>query len=438
MFITCRHDDLLTSARNRVFKFIHAADLHLDSPLRGLDRYEGAPLEAIRQATRRALEKLMALAIEEEVAFVLIAGDVYDGKWKDHNTGQFFARQMHVLNDAGIDVYLIRGNHDAESVITTSLTLPPNVYCFPTDRATSEEHKPTGVCLHGQGFAKRAVTNDLSAKYPRPMPGTFNIGLLHTSAGGYADHETYAPCKIEGLCDHGYDYWALGHIHKREILSECGPFIAFSGNPQGRHIREAGEKGCLLVTVTDGVPQAEFRPLDVFRWESVRPDATGCEHPDDMLAVIAQALRDTVTAAEERPVAARIEVIGSCGAHGAVFADIERWEHEVRDAVSRETGEAVWLERVRFATSPITNATELADGPLSELHQLLAEVESDDELMSAIASELTDLQRKLPRDIREFLLRDFPGASELDHRAWLRPIVGDAGRLLMSKLTEGK
>jgi hypothetical protein len=121
-----------------------------------------------------------------------------------------------------------------------------------------------------------------------------------------------------------------------------------------------------------------------------------------------------------------------------VFADIERWEHEVRDAVSRETGEADWLEKVRFATSPVTEEAELADGPLSELHHLLDEVAADDELLNAISSELTDLQRKLPRDVREFLLRDFPGTSELDHRDWLRPLVSDAGRLLMSKLTEGK
>ncbi len=421
-----------------MFKFLHAADLHLDSPLRGLDRYDGAPLEAIRQATRRSLEKLTALAIEEQVAFVLIAGDVYDGKWKDHNTGQFFARQMHVLNDAGIDVFLIRGNHDAESVITTSLTLPPNVFSFPTDQPQTRVHEPSGAAIHGQGFAKRAVMNDLSLKYPPPETGAFNIGLLHTSAGGYADHETYAPCTIVGLCDRGYDYWALGHVHTRQTLNTCGPVIAFSGNTQGRHIREAGEKGCLLVTVTDGVPQTEFRPLDVFRWESLRPDATGCDHPDDMLALIAHAMRDAVTAAEDRHVAARIEVIGSCRAHSAVFADIERWEHEVRDAVSRETGEAVWVEKVRFATSPVTDDAELADGPLSELHHLLDEVESSDELLRVISSELTDLQRKLPRDVREFLLRDYPGESELDHRAWLRPLVGDAGRLLLSKLTEGK
>jgi len=421
-----------------VFKFLHAADLHLDSPLRGLDRYEGAPLDAIRQATRRSLEKLTALAIEEEVAFVLIAGDVYDGKWKDHNTGQFFARQMHVLNDAGIEVFLIRGNHDAESVITTSLTLPPNVFSFPTDQPQTRIHESSGAAIHGQGFAKRAVTNDLSTKYPQPVTGAFNIGMLHTSAGGYAEHESYAPCTIDGLCDRGYDYWALGHVHTRQTLNASGPVVAFSGNTQGRHIRESGEKGCLLVTVDDGVPQTEFRALDVFRWESLRPNAAGCDHPDDVLAVIVRAMRDAVTSAEDRPVAARVEVVGSCRAHGAVFTDIERWEHEVRDAVSRETGEAVWLEKVRFATSPERDDAELPDGPLSELHHLLHETESDDELLSAISSELSDLQRKLPRDVREFLLREFPGESELDHRPWLRPLVSDAGRLLMSKLTEGK
>ncbi|MBA3315762.1 MAG: DNA repair exonuclease [Planctomycetota bacterium] len=420
-----------------MFKFLHAADLHLDSPLRGLDRYEGAPVDAIRQATRKALENLVELAISEGVAFVLIAGDVYDGKWKDHNTGQFFARQMHKLDEAGIDVFLIRGNHDAESIITNSLTLPKNVFAFPTDKSDTRIHEPTGAAIHGQGFAKRSVTIDLSAKYPHPVSGAFNIGLLHTSAAGYAEHETYAPCSVEGLCDRGYEYWALGHVHTRQALNDCGPVIAYSGNTQGRHAREFGEKGCLLVTVADGRPEIDFRPLDVFRWEQRRPNAAGCHHPDDLLAMIAEDLRDAVTAADGRPIAARIEAVGRCEAHAALNADPERWEQEVRGLASRETGEAVWIEKVRFATSPPTDSADLSDGPLAELRGLLSDAESDAALLLALSAELADLQRKLPREVRDFLLRDHPGAIGLDDPHWLRPLVNDAGQLLLGRLTEG-
>ncbi|HEX6986053.1 MAG TPA: DNA repair exonuclease, partial [Planctomycetaceae bacterium] len=213
-----------------MFKFLHAADLHLDSPLRGLDRYDGAPVEAIRQATRRAVENLVDLAIAERVAFVLIAGDVYDGDWPDYNTGLFFARQMAKLREAGIAVYLLAGNHDAASVITRALTLPDNVAVFPTDAPGTLIHEGANVAIHGQGFRTRAVLDDLSANYPKATPGCFNIGLLHTAAAGCDGHDPYAPCTVEGLRNRGYDYWALGHIHLRQTLCDDGTFIAYSGN----------------------------------------------------------------------------------------------------------------------------------------------------------------------------------------------------------------
>ena len=420
-----------------LFKFLHAADLHLDSPLRGLDRYEGAPVDAIRQATRRAVENLVSLAIEERVAFVLIAGDLYDGNWKDFKTGQFFVRQMNTLRDAGIDIYFIRGNHDAESVITKSLNLPDNVFGFETAKATTQIHEPSGTAIHGQSFARRSITADLSAGYPDHVTGQFNIGLLHTSAAGYSDHETYAPCTVEGLCSRGYDYWALGHVHARQTLSDNGQIVAFSGNTQGRHMRETGPKGCLLVTVDGGVPQTEFRALDVFRWERVTADAGQCDHPDDVLAAIASELRCVVADAEGRTTAARIEVVGRCEAHGRLAEDTERWEHEARAIAEREVGESVWVEKVRFATAPPANVDDaLADGPLADLRQLIAIAESDNALLHELAGELSDLQKKLPREIREFLLSERSAASSIDDPEWFRPFAADAGRLLLARLTE--
>ena len=415
-----------------MFKFLHAADLHLDSPLRGLNRYEGAPVDAIRQATRRAVENLVDLAVSEKVAFVLIAGDVYDGDWPDYNTGLFFSRQMARLRDAGIAVYLIRGNHDAESVITKTLSFPENVVSFPTNKAGTHVDETTGAAIHGQGFAKRAVTNDLSERYPNPAPGCFNIGLLHTSAAGCEGHEPYAPCTVEGLCGRGYDYWALGHVHLRQNLCEEGSFIAYSGNTQGRHIRETGPKGCLLVTVEGGKPSAEFRPLDVFRWELVRADAAELMHPDDVLATAGEQIAGASASCEGRPMAVRVEIVGRCPAHAALCAERDRWEYELRSVAARDFGEAVWVEKVRFATSPVSDANDsLADGPLSELTRLVADAEHDELMLRALAEEIADLGRKLPRGVREFV-----APAGLDDPAWLRPHVADAGRLLLSRLTD--
>ncbi len=425
--VFCHQDEFpgLYSPSRPLFRFLHAADLHLDSPLRGLERYDGAPVEAIRQATRRAVENLVDLAITERVAFVVIAGDVYDGDWPDYNTGLFFSRQMAMLGDAGIAVYLISGNHDADSVISRSLTLPENVYTLRTDRPESRRHEPTDCLLHGQGFATRAVTTNLSENYPAADRGCFNIGLLHTSASGSPDHEPYAPCTVEGLKRLGYDYWALGHIHLRQTLCENGSLIAFSGNTQGRHVRETGPKGCLLVTVDDGTPTAEFRPLDVFRWEQCTTSARDCTIPEEILDAVAEDLQRIVAKTEGRPAAVRINVVGPTDAHEATQRNADRWTAEIQSAASRRLGEQVWIERVRFATTPPDDAiSELLDGPLADLREHLANVRRDDDLLKDLATELADLKRKLPLTL----------AAELDDVDWLRTMADDAERLLFTRL----
>ena len=216
-----------------MFKFLHAADLHLDSSLRGLERYERAPVEAMQHATRRALVHLVDLALEEKVHFVLLAGDLWDGDWRDYNSGLFFVQQMARLHDSRIPVFLIAGNHDAANRMTRSLRLPDGVRVLDADAPETVLLADLGVALHGQSFAQYNITDDLSLRYPAARPGCFNIGMLHTSATGREGHERYAPCSVEGLLAKGYDYWALGHVHKREILYD-DPLIVFPGNTQGR------------------------------------------------------------------------------------------------------------------------------------------------------------------------------------------------------------
>jgi len=179
----------LTNDEVTMIKFIHAADVHLDSPLRGLSRYESAPAESIRDACRRAFENLVELAIKEKVAFVLLAGDLYDGDWKDYSTGLFFRSRMVRLQQAGIPVFLIAGNHDAASVISRKLSLPENVRSFSSHKPETMQPEHWPVALHGMGFPNRAVDENLVPRYPAPVPGKFNIGILHTSLAGNAGHE---------------------------------------------------------------------------------------------------------------------------------------------------------------------------------------------------------------------------------------------------------
>ena len=177
------------------------------------------PLDVLRGATREALGNLVSLAIEEKVAFVLLSGDLYDGDWRDYHTGLFLMQQLSRLREAGIKVYVIYGNHDAESRITKSLRFPDNVRVLSTKSPETIILDDFGVAIHGQGFAKRDVMENLAEQYPDARKGFFNIGMLHTALTGAEGHAPYAPCTLGTLQSKGYDVWALGHVHARKVHS---------------------------------------------------------------------------------------------------------------------------------------------------------------------------------------------------------------------------
>ncbi|MFG0334831.1 MAG: exonuclease SbcCD subunit D, partial [Maioricimonas sp. JB049] len=394
-----------------MFRFIHAADIHLDSPLRGLEQYEGAPKDEIRSATRRALERLVQLAIDEKVAFVLIAGDLYDGDWTDYNTGLFFNSQMTRLKEAEIPVFLISGNHDAANRMTRSLKLPDNVVMFPHDAAATEVLEELGVAIHGQSFATQAVTEDLSQAYPASISGMINIGMLHTSATGREGHENYAPCTVEGLKTRGYDYWALGHVHTREILDES-PLVIFPGNIQGRHIREAGPKGCYLCTVGDDrtiVP--EFRTLDVFRWELASVDLSDMESTDELPGAVVDRLQVCREQADGLPLAVRVELTGQTPIHDELLGDRERWTNEIRSIALDAGSGAIWVEKVRIGTSRVraeTPAEPTGDDPMGELVEILGELRKDTAAFEEYDIDFRKLPSKLPADLHQLLPADDP------------------------------
>lgn len=416
-----------------MFKFLHAADLHLDSPLRGLERYDGAPVEAMRQATRQAFANLVHLAIDEQVAFVLLAGDVYDGDWKDYNTGLYFTAQMAKLREARIPVFLISGNHDAANRMTRSLRLPDNVRQLSTEQPETAWLDDVQVAIHGQGFASAAVTQDLSAGYPAAMPGWFNIGLLHTCAEGREGHDRYAPCTLGGLCGKRYDYWALGHVHQREVLHQ-DPHIVFPGNIQGRHIRETGPKGCTLVTVDrSGRVRIEERHLDVLRWEVCRVDAAEAQDGYgivDRFGTCLSELRQTLGQTGPTALALRVEIVGACPAHAKVAAESDRWTREIRARAVDDGGGEVWVEKVVWRTClPRNQDVSLTDGPIGELLIYLDELMSDEDKLMELGGDLNDLRRKLPAELKEG-----PDPIDLDSPTSLRQVLGQVRELLVGRL----
>ncbi len=421
-----------------MFKFIHAADIHLDSPLHKLDYYEGAPADEIRQATRRAFDNLVQTAIAEDVNFILIAGDLYDGDWKDYNTGLYLVSQTGKLRDAGISVYIAYGNHDAASKITKTLRLPENVHLFPSDKPSTyliDNIDSLNVAVHGQSFAAPAVKKDLSLLYPSPLPGYFNIGVLHTCASGREGHAPYSPCTPEGLRQKGYDYWALGHVHQQEILCDDPP-ILFSGNIQGRHIRETGPKGCMLITVDDsGRSKLEFKPLDVIRWAILKVDSKGVESGYDLIDRFCKELEILLDQSAGLPLVVRVLIEGETPAHTELLTDFDRWSNEIRAAALDTSGERVWIEKIKIRTKlpPSEQDIQSGDGAIGELVKLFDELASQPELLRDLSDELIDLEKKIPKELKKEL-QENPDGIGLDDIEWLGSLVEQVRPMLIRML----
>lgn len=386
-----------------MIKFIHAADIHLDSPLRGLEVHEDAPVEEIRGAARRAFDRLIDLALDEEVDFILIAGDLYDGDWKDYNTGLFFASRMGKLANAGIKVFIVSGNHDAASQITRAMPLPDKVMLFSKQKPESIALDDLGIMIHGQSYSSSAVTDNLAVQYPQYHAGYFNIGLLHTSLTGRPGHENYAPCTLDDLNSKGYDYWALGHVHHREILAQ-DPWIVFSGNIQGRHIRETGAKGASLVTVEDGrILGVEAHELDVLRWAVCQVEMGECDTIDGVYDAVRQGFELERDQADGRTIALRLVLTGQSPVHSRLVDQKARLTEEFR-GIAAGLG-SVWLEKVIFATSPKTSHGTTPgqsfgkDTPLAGLSRSIQNLELDGESLVDMVPELATLKSKLPPEI---------------------------------------
>ncbi|HEY1955340.1 MAG TPA: DNA repair exonuclease [Polyangiaceae bacterium] len=406
-------------------RIVHAADLHLDSPLRGLPPYDGAPIAAVREATRRACENLVAFCIESSAAILLVAGDLYDGDWRDFSTGLFFAKEMSRLREGGVRVVVVRGNHDAASQITRSLRLPDNVRELSAKKAETVLFEELGVAVHGRSFAERAVTEDLSRDYPRPVDGAFNVGLLHTCAEGRPGHEPYAPCKVAELAARGYDYWALGHVHQREVLSR-EPWIVFPGNLQGRHVREIGPKGATAIDVAGGVIESvEHVALDVVRWAECSVDVGASASVTDVLDAARAEMAAELERADGRVLAARLVVRGPSAAIARVAAARESVTAELR-AIANDLRD-VYFEKLRVATT-FSSATDR--GGAGEWVDTLATLDaaSDEELLAMAEGALADFRAKLPIEITSG-----EGALALGDPASLRALLREAQQALLAR-----
>ncbi len=416
-------------------RFIHCADIHLDSPFVGLAARPDAPRDTLRDATRRAFSALVDHALREQVDFVVIAGDLYDGKWKDYTTGLFFVAEMGRLARAGIPAFVLHGNHDAESQLTKRLTLPDNVRVFGARKPETFTLDGLDVALHGQSFATRAVTDNLAADYPQPVPGAFNIGVLHTAMEGAAEHAPYAPCRLAELTARGYDYWALGHVHARAVLSRH-PHVVFPGNLQGRSIRETGPKGFDVVTVTDG-RVADVRPIavDTVRWARIEVDIAGAKDFEAALALVRPEIGAAIDAADGRVPALRLILRGRTPAHDTLKAEPELLHSECL-AVALSASDAVWIEKVVTDTTPpeMPEHSAANGDAVGALFATIDGLIADNDALTDLRVSLADLVGRLPADLRRTMLTE-QGALD---PSLLSEVLDEARALIGRQVHDGE
>ncbi|PFI28864.1 DNA repair exonuclease [Bacillus thuringiensis] len=276
-------------------KFIHAADLHLDSPFKGMEMNVAQSVwERMKQSTFESFERIVDKAIQERVDFVLLAGDLYDAETRSLRAQVFVREQMKRLSQYDIPVFIIHGNHDHLGGSWAAIEFPENVHVFTEPYVEEKSFYKNGELLasiYGFSYLQQAVTDNMTAQYTKMSDAPFHIGMLHGSVEGDAEHNRYAPFQIRELKEKQFDYWALGHIHKREILSE-EPYIIYPGNIQGRHRKETGEKGAYLIELTkQGTHCSFFHTADVV-WDEIEVCIDGLETVDELMTSMSTAMNE--------------------------------------------------------------------------------------------------------------------------------------------------
>lgn len=376
------------------FRFIHTADLHLDSPLRSLALRDPDLAELIADASRGALRNIIDLALSEQVDAVLIAGDLYDGHQTSMKTARFLVAELARLDQAGIRVFIIRGNHDAESQITRELTFPPAVHVFGA-RAGMEvlEKDHQRIAIHGLSFRDRHAPESLLPKYRAPEADALNIGLMHTSLNGTSGHDPYAPCALADLQAHGFDYWALGHIHKRAVHD--GPVqVVMPGIPQGRDIGEPGAGSVTLVTCREDGIVLEPRVVALAGFQAVAVDVTGLADWHDLRDAIARALEDARLPVPH--LVARLTLTGATSLAPRLLRDRDLAFTEAQDIARGLRG--VWVEKLALDLG----RTAPDAGALGELHQIITQdVRDSPAFLAAFEQARRDLEAALPPEARD-------------------------------------
>jgi len=413
-------------------RFIHAADLHLDSSFRGLRSVAPDIGQMLQQATFQTYMNIIQLCMDEKVDALLVAGDIYDGADRSLQAQLRFYQGLGQLNDAGIASFICHGNHDPLNGWLMHLKRPPLSWQFreTVEAVPLDPGAPERAIIYGFSYPRREVTNNIARTFRHDPERGFAIGLLHANVGGDTNHANYAPCTIDDLTATDINYWALGHIHKHRVLQQQEPTVVYPGNPQGRHPNETGERGVYYVEVDDnGQVTLQFRPVDVVRWEAVTLDISDMESDQDLVDVPTQRLEDTLAAAE-RSVLCRVRLIGRGPLHSTLQRD--GYLESLRIALNSTGVQRLpffWCERVVDATlAPLDREARRQAGDF--LGTVLRSIDG----LRENPDGLSDLRKTLDALFRSTRLKKY--FPEGDNDAELLHILRDAEEHIVTALVD--
>jgi len=341
--------------RKLPFRFLHCADLHLDSPFEGVHVLDPKVATHLREATFKAFDRVVELALCRHVDLLIVAGDVYDGADKSLRAQLKFRDALTRAAQAGIRSFVVHGNHDPLDGWDAGLSLPDGVHRFGGQHVECVSVERDGVPIadvYGISFKHRDVRDNLAARFQRRGEAPFAIGVMHANVGGDPRHDNYAPCTQDDLKAARMDYWALGHIHQTQVVREDQPCIVYPGNTQGRSIRETGPRGCYVITVGEaGEIEREFVETDVIRWFDERVDVSGIQTIDALLDHAGELCEDARRRADGRGAVIRLRLVGRSELH----AGLHRREVDLATVLrEREVDrpDFVWVESVQRTTRP--------------------------------------------------------------------------------------
>jgi len=381
------------------FRFIHTADLHLDSPFKGLSEIAPALQSILRDATFQAFENIISLCLKREVNFLVIAGDIHDAPDRSLRSLVRLRNAFERLGQNHIDVFLCHGNHDPLSGWGTKFTWPSNVTVFGAHEIEARPVLRQGqeiARLYGISYPTERVMNNLAKGFKKPVDAPWSMGVLHTNVGQNPNHANYAPCNLEDLIKTGLNYWALGHVHSHRVIHERDPLVVYPGNPQGRHVREQGERGCYFVEVDEaGHEQYEFIPVDTVRWYERAISIEGLRDFEELLSHLDHHVQDMRRKSEGRGAIVRWRLEGrgplhreftKAGRMEDLLATVREkwgagpnfvWSETLVDRTSREIDLDVLRQEENLLGDFLRLAESKDDGLLEEIRQALGPLFDD-------------------------------------------------------------